>query len=103
MIWESKWVLAAHISANMGLLWLILESKPKEWSKELIVALFVRGIRVFSVERQNALNRGDNTLGISLLLAAGLPDALDIINPRPFGINLDRTLVPQVQWAIQNL
>ena len=80
-----------------------MESKPQEWSKELIVALFVRGIRVFSVERQNALNCGDNTLGISLLLAAGLPDALDIINPRPFGINLDRTLVPQVQRAIQNL
>lgn len=87
----------------MDLLCLVLESKPKEWSKELIVALFVRGIRVFRVERQNALNRGDNIISISLLQATGLPDALDIINPRPFGINLDRTLVPQVQWAIQNL
>ena len=87
----------------MGLLCLALKSKPKEWSKELIVALFICSIRVFSVECQDALNHGDNTISISLFLATGLPDALDIVNPRPFRINLDRALVPQVQWAIQNL
>lgn len=94
MIRESKWIWAAQVSASMGLLCLILESKPEEWSKELIVALFVRGVWVFGVERQNAFNRGDNTVSVSLFLSTGLPDTLDVIDPRPFCINLDRTLVP---------